>query len=77
MSDKEKEVIFKISKMLDLDEVEALVLWRQFWEVHRPAVPDHLEGYDDEVLERVTDFYFAERQSVMVVFGHLMTACEF
>lgn len=72
VSQKEREVVLKLSGLLNLDEVEALVLWRQFWEQAVNKEEGHLEDGSDVVLEAAGDFYFAERQSVLAVFSMLL-----
>lgn len=72
VSDKEKEVVLRLSERLDLDEVAALVLWRQFWTLNADKPEDHFGDDSESMLESAEDFYFTERQAVLSAFAAIM-----
>ncbi|KAI0638631.1 hypothetical protein C8Q77DRAFT_1154251 [Trametes polyzona] len=67
VEDADKEVVFTISKKLDIDEVRALVLLRSF--LYNEGLPEGVNADSaslaDELVEAITPFYHAERLYIL------------
>ncbi|OSC97961.1 hypothetical protein PYCCODRAFT_1480973 [Trametes coccinea BRFM310] len=67
VEDADKEVVFTISKKLDIDQVQALILLRSF--LYNEGLPEGV-GADsstmaDELVEAITPFYYSERLHIL------------
>ncbi|KAF8520761.1 nucleoporin subcomplex protein binding to Pom34-domain-containing protein [Hysterangium stoloniferum] len=56
------EVVWAISNLLDLDEVDAFILWKSF--LRNCGLPDNTRS-DEEVPEQFITFYFEERLAML------------
>ncbi|KAI0355457.1 hypothetical protein OH77DRAFT_1424957 [Trametes cingulata] len=67
VEDAYKEVVFTISKKLDIDEVRALVLLRSF--LYNEGLPEGVSSDSktlaEELVEAITPFYYSERLHVL------------
>lgn len=80
VEDEDKQFIFALSKKFDIDEVDALVLFRSFlFNEGLPTTAESDTGSSilvEEFLERITSFYHAERLSMLRVLEPLFRANE-
>jgi nuclear pore complex protein Nup188 len=59
-----REVIWSISRMLGLDEVDAFILWKVF--LRNRGLPSDVDTpTDEEILDHFIPFYFEERLSIL------------
>ena len=59
-----REVVWSISRMLGLDEVDTFVLWKTF--LRNRGLPSSVDPpTDDEILDHFIPFYFEERLSIL------------
>ncbi|KAI0650892.1 nucleoporin subcomplex protein binding to Pom34-domain-containing protein [Trametes meyenii] len=67
VEDADKEVVFTISKKLDIDQVQALVLLRSF--LYNEGLPEGVNtdsaSMADELVAAITPFYYSERLYVL------------
>lgn len=70
VADEDKEIVFEISKALDLDEVEALTLLRLFF--YNEDIPVAQISDSSRLLDAISDFYYDERLYLMRTVGDLL-----
>ena len=59
-----REVVWSISRMLGLDEVDAFILWKVF--LRNRGLPSDVDTpTDEEILDHFIPFYFEERLSIL------------
>ncbi|KAH9854890.1 nucleoporin subcomplex protein binding to Pom34-domain-containing protein [Lenzites betulinus] len=67
VEDADKEVVFTISKKLDIDQLQALVLLRSF--LYNEGLPEGVNtdsaSLADELVEAITPFYYSERLHIL------------
>ncbi|KAG5352065.1 hypothetical protein C0989_003990 [Termitomyces sp. Mn162] len=77
IEDPDKEFIFAVSKNLDIDEVQALVLLRSFlYNEGLPSKAEDASSMVEELVEAITPFYYSERLFVLRSFIPLLRALE-
>jgi len=79
LEDAEKEFTFAISTALEIDEIQALVLFRAY--IYDRGLPEDIGRKPDsslvtEVLDAVTPFYFSERLALLRTFIPLLRTRE-
>lgn len=70
VADEDKEIVFEISKVLDLDEVEALTLLRLFF--YNEDIPLAQISDSSRLLDAISDFYYDERLFLIRTVGDLL-----
>ncbi|KAL0066596.1 hypothetical protein AAF712_006400 [Marasmius tenuissimus] len=75
----DKEFIFAISKAFQIDEIQALIIFRSFlYNQGLPQRPGNQENasFVEELVEEITPFYYSERLAILRVFIPLFRAKE-
>ncbi|MBW0474795.1 hypothetical protein O181_014510 [Austropuccinia psidii MF-1] len=88
LSAQQKENVFRISDTFNLDEIESLIIWHQFVHLHQLpqihsnelAVSDQEstaskclnQSIDQEMMDKLTAFYFEERRSALVAVASML-----
>ncbi|KAF9270816.1 hypothetical protein L218DRAFT_1014004 [Marasmius fiardii PR-910] len=75
----DKEFIFAISSTFQIDEIQAVIIFRSF--LYNQGLPRRGEGgenasFVEELLEAITPFYYSERLAILRVFIPLFRAKE-
>ncbi|KAJ3085558.1 hypothetical protein HK102_014055 [Quaeritorhiza haematococci] len=78
----EKEFVFRISSLLDLDEVQSFHMLRSCLRNEIQSPISHIRygavrlTYDDQLLDAVANHYLEEREATLLLFGALLRASD-